>query len=121
MRQFMLTRSLFDADITAQITLLDDGIQALICGGTRPHLGAVSIVEPDGAISTTQFPGHREGIISEQWATAFLAAGYSPSIVAAGIHYDHLSKGEIAAVLGLTDEMLREILEKAHETHGAAF
>lgn len=117
MRQFSVTRSLFGADITAQVTLPGEGVHVLVCGGTRPHIGAVSVAGPDGAVSTMQFPGHKDGVISSRWAEALLT--YFPVVVAAGIHYDRLNREEIEAVVALTDEMLKELLEELHETHSA--
>ena len=33
MRQFELKRTLFGADITAQVTMLDEGVHVLLAGG----------------------------------------------------------------------------------------
>lgn len=110
MRQFELKRTLFGADITAQITVFDEGVQVLIFGGTRPHIGAVSVIDPAGVYSTTQFPGHKDGIVSEQWTKALSAAEYRPAVIIAGIHYDDLSRGQITEVVEMTDDMLDELL-----------
>lgn len=111
MRRFELTRSLFDAEITAQILQLDQGLHAAVFGGTRPHIGAVSAAFPAGSVETLQFPGHRDGVISGRWAKALSEAGYCPCAVEAGIHYDDLSRREIDMVVALTEEMLSTVLE----------
>lgn len=112
MRQFELKRTLFGADITAQVTVLDEGVQVLIFGGTRPHIGAVSVVNRADEISTAQFPGHRDGAVSRAWAKALMEAGLHPAVVTAGIHYDQISKADICTVLELNDGLIRSALEK---------
>lgn len=110
MRQFELKRTLFGADITAQITVFDEGVQVSIFGGTRPHIGAVCVANMADELSTTQFPGHRDGVISRAWAKALLEMGLCPAVVTAGIHYDDLSREQITEVVEMTDDMLGELL-----------
>lgn len=112
MRRFELTRTLLGADITAQVLLLDEGVQASVFGGTLPHIGAVSVVSPGGEVTTQQFPAHKDGAVSERWARALSAAGHRPAAVTAGIHYDSLSRQGIDEVLALTDEMLAEVIDR---------
>ncbi len=112
MRQFELKRTLFGADITAQVTVLDEGVQASFFGGTRPHIGAVSVVNMANEIFTTQFPGHCDGVVSRAWAKALMEAGYNPAVVTAGIHYDQIGKADICTVLELNDDLIRSALEK---------
>lgn len=111
MRSVEITRSLFHEKITALALPLEEGLHVSICGGSRPHIGAVSIVSPEGERRTWQFPGHKDGVVSERWAEALSRAGFRPVVVEAGIHYDALRQEEIAAVVALTDKMLKEILE----------
>lgn len=110
MRQFELKRTLLGADITAQVTVLEAGVQALVFGGTRPHIGAVSMADSQGSITTRQFPGHKDGVVSERWARVLSEAGYCPTAVIAGIHYDGLNREQIDDVVKLTDDMLSELL-----------
>lgn len=88
--EFCFACTVLGAPLTARLQPLDGGMRAEIYGGTRPHIGAVSIAGPDGKVSTTQFPAHRDGVVSARWAGALAAAGYRPAVVLAGIHYDHL-------------------------------
>lgn len=111
MNHFELTEMLFEKTVTAAVTQLDQGVQVTLFGGELPHIGAVSIVSPAGEITTQQFPGHKEGILSESWAAALSDAGYRPAVVAAGIHYDHLSREGIAAVVDLSAQLLDETLK----------
>lgn len=110
MNRFELKRQLFGAEITAQVLRFDEGIHVSIYGGARPHIGAVTIGDQTGAIHTTQFPGHKDAAVSEQWCGALLRCGFFPVVVEAGIHYDGLSKDGIQAVLACTAELQAECL-----------
>ena len=110
MTRFGLTRELMGASITARVICLRSGFQIGVYGGTLPHIGAVSVADPQGNITTQQFPAHTDGVVSERWARALSEAGYRPAVVTAGIHYDHLSRDQIAAVVEITDRMLSELL-----------
>ena len=112
MKRFELKRTLLGADITAQVTVLEAGVQVSVFGGTRPHIGAVSVADPQGDITTRQFPAHKDGVVSERWARALSEAGYCPAVVTAGIHYDQIGKADICAVLDLNDGLIRSALEK---------
>lgn len=112
MKRFELTRNLFGAEITAEVLRLEQGLHVSLYGGELPHIGAVSVASPGGELTTHQFPGHKEGVVSENWAKALSQAGYRPAVVEAGIHYDHLSREGIAAVVELSGQMLNEVLKK---------
>ena len=110
MKRFSLTRELMGASITAQVLCLPEGLQVNVYGGVLPHIGAVSVADLQGNITTQQFPAHRDGVVSERWAKLLSEAGYVPAVVTAGIHYDHLSRDGISAVVELTDTMLSELI-----------
>ena len=92
MNRFQLTCELMGREITAEILSFGQGLHVSVYGGDLPHIGAVSIVAPDGACSTVQFPKHLDNAVSERWAKALACAGYCPAVVEAGIHYDHISE-----------------------------
>ena len=110
MKRFELKRTLFGADITAQVTVLDDGVHVLLTGGERAHVGAVSVVNPQGDITTQQFQTHKDGVVSEWWAKVISETGYYPIAIVVGIHYDGLNREQIDNVVKLTDDMLDELL-----------
>lgn len=110
MTQFTLTRELMGAPVTAHVICLSGGLQVTVYGGTLPHIGAVSVVDPQGNVTTQQFPTHKDGVVSELWAGALLTSGCCPAVVTAGIHYDDLSQEQIDQVVALTNEMLAELL-----------
>ena len=121
MRQFTLNQELMGAPITVHVICLPNGLQVTVYGGTLPHIGAVSVADPQGNVTTQQFPTHKDGLVSERWARVLSEAGYRPAVVAVGIHYDDLSREQIAEVVVLTDDMLGELLHtlKAADSESA--
>ncbi|WP_298035338.1 hypothetical protein [uncultured Dysosmobacter sp.] len=108
MKTLELRRTYRKREITARITTLDGGVEILLYGGDYPHIGAVGILTPENRLTVTEFPGHREGILCQQWLEALSNAHILPATVAAGIHYDCLDPAGISDVLKLTEDMLRD-------------
>lgn len=107
-------RYLYGYAITAKVTVLDEGIHILLSGGQKSHVGAV-VNCTDGRICEFQAEHHKELEISRRWAQELSQAFHTPVTVACGIHYDGLSKEGIQEVIGCTEGMLAELIEKKSE------
>ena len=111
-RTVTLSAAVLDAELTVRAVLLPRGVQVSLTGGTLPHTGAVSVAEPTGEVQTTEFPGHRDGVLSARWAAGLAAAGLLPAVVAAGVHYDGITKEGIAAVCAASERLLQQCIEE---------
>ncbi len=87
-----------------------EDLHVSVFGGDRPHIGAVSILSPDGNIQTLCFDGHRDDTVSAIWIEALKSAGVHAGVVEAGIHYDAITKDGIASVLEACDKLLSGVL-----------
>lgn len=114
----LCTGSELGAELTARAVVLLHGVQVSLIGGTLPHTGAVSVAGPTGEVQTTEFPGHRDGVLSGRWAAGLAAAGLLPAVVAAGVHYDSITKEGIAAVCAASDTLLRQCIKACQEIAG---
>jgi hypothetical protein len=99
-------------EIWAKIEKLDCGTAVTLAGGDSSHVGAVSVADANGVVQTIVLPGHKDHYIGEVWARWLYAKTNAPVSVTAGIHYDHITKDEIAEVQALAQEMLDEILKQ---------
>lgn len=97
--------TLRDQEIRNHILVTDNGIHVLLEGGDLGHIGAVSICY-QGEVQTITIPGHKEAVISENWAKELEHAFKVPVVVEAGIHYDQISEEEIRMVLQLMNTEL---------------
>ena len=91
---------------------LDDGLQLLLTGGDRSHIGAVSTAEPDGTVQTQTFPGHRDQELSAPWARTLAQRLGCRVCVICGIHYDDLAREDLQTVLAAADALLEAILQR---------
>lgn len=112
MKQFTITENLYNHSIQAYVTILDEGVHVLLTGGEKSHIGAISRISTDAGLQTMTFPDHKEDIISMEWTKKIFAWIYKPVVVAVGIHYDDVSKAQIEKIVGLTDSMLTELLQR---------
>lgn len=101
---------LYEKMIYVQRTQTDEGIQVLVAGGDKSHVGAVTVIDSDGKKHTVTLPGHKETIIAEKWADAIFAAYKVPVVVTAGIHFDDITSEQISTVLKTTEELLDDLL-----------
>ena len=114
--KFMFEGAALGKSLTVYVLLPGEGIQVSLFGGDMAHTGAVSAAGPDGQ-QNIEFPGHREGCITEKWASALKAAGFCPAVVTAGIHYNVIDKDGIDAVLKAADGLLSELLNTLKGRH----
>ena len=100
--------------IIAKATLFPKGIHASLYGGDLPHIGAVTIISPDGEEETVLFPTHRDDVVSRRWGERLKDEGFLPAVIEAGVHYDGLTKDGINAVVQATDALLDKLLRTIH-------
>ena len=94
------------------LTKTECGINVLIAGGDFAHIGAVSIVDPQGEIFTKTFEGHKDNFVSVEWAEKLYKKFYIPVVVSVGIHYDNIDYTGIENVISEMKKALDEVLKK---------
>lgn len=87
----------------------DWGVQLLIAGGDRSHIGSVSIADEQSQLISHVFDGHRDNIIGDQWAKTLSQKWKVPVVVSVGIHYDAITRQEIQIVVETMTQLLHEI------------
>ena len=111
MKRFRVECTLDGAVITAELTLLDDGLHVLLFGGECSHIGAAAMAQAGGVAGCMAFPGHKEQALCEQWALTLSRQTGGCVTVCGGIHYDNATKEQIEAILRVCNEMLRQAAE----------
>ena len=111
-RKIELQSQLFHKPIQVIVCETTEGIQAFIAGGDKPHVGAVSIIDPCGNTVSHCFLGHRDDAIAKKWADELYRKKKTAVVVSAGIHYDQISKEQIQMVLHTTDMLLYTVLKQ---------
>lgn len=107
-----LEKQVLGYPIWAEINQLDCGWDIGIYGGCSTHVGAVTMAEPDGSFQTMEREHHKDSFVSQHWATELVEHLQSPVCVRCGIHYDDVSKEQLAVIVAACDDMLRNAKEK---------
>lgn len=104
--------------IRAEAVQLDEGWDVSVAGGSRSHVGAVTLAEPDGSAQTLLRDAHRDDVVSLRWAKALAARWKAPVCVRAGIHYDGLERAQIGSILQTCDALLETMMERKEALNG---
>lgn len=99
----------------------EDGVNILIAGGDKGHIGAVAIAKAGRIIESIVFPSHKEEVICRSWAEKISAVYPGPVVVEAGIHYDGITKEQIQEVLRRLAEELEVLLQRLSEEKRKCF
>ena len=111
-RQIVIKKELLDSAICMEYTMLDGGIHVLLTSERYGHVGAISHIEEGMELQTIQFPGHKDAVVSDMWASWLYEKMQCPITVCCGIHYDDITKEQIGQVVDCTNELLGELLSK---------
>ena len=98
--------------IRAEALRLDEGWDVSVFGGSRSHVGAVTLAEPDGRVQTLLRTNHRDDAVSVRWAQALAQCWSAPVCVRAGIHYDNIGRAEIDSILSACEALLQTMMER---------
>ena len=93
-------------EIRAIIVFTDNGLNAIVAGGDKSHIGSVAIMDEQGNLTSTTFPHHKETIIAENWATSLYEKYKQPVVVSVGIHYDEITAEGIKQMISACEELL---------------
>ncbi len=106
---FRLCRGRLELEL--RVLRLGRDLQVVLKGGAA-HLGAVALAVPDGAAEADLLvlPGHREDQLARRMARRMADALDCVVCVSAGIHYEAISKEEIAAVEHLAETLTERCL-----------
>ena len=109
-------------DITAGVRLIGQDVLVAICGGEKPHIGAVAMAQPRPSLkdpdvtsataSVFTYVGHKEDDLAKAAAEILAAALKTHVVVTAGIHWDNLTKEGIQQIIHNSEILIDLILEK---------
>ena len=104
-----LHKKFLDCDIAVYCQQLDYGYEIRILGGQRSHVGSVTVADKQGNLQTIVLPGHKEDVITRQWAGQIWKLVKQPVSVLAGVHYDNLEKEQLMEVIRILDQLLENL------------
>lgn len=92
------------------LTLIDtgNGIQGLLTGGEKPHVGGVVLALPRPSLSgagwssdvyITPVPGHKDVDVARTIAETLARELRNPVVITSGIHSDNLESSELREII----------------------
>lgn len=102
--------------VTVDIFPTGADYNVLISGGDAPHIGSVSVARPgeDGEILLEKLvlPTHKDDYVGDLYAKELARLTGHTVSVACGIHYDGITKAEIAQVLSAMEQLLQQVTKQ---------
>lgn len=108
--------------VSAEARRIGNDLLIAIWGGTRPHIGAVSVSVPRPSLadssktgstsSVINLPGHKDEAVARMFSEKLAARFSTHCIATAGIHIDHITENEITAVMDNCAELCQIIIQK---------
>ena len=96
-------------ELTLRLVPQGRDLNALLTGG-EAHVGATALAAPGEATRVAERPHHREGGLAALVAER-LAGGFGRAVsVSCGIHFDSITRQEIATVEALAARLVKECL-----------
>ncbi len=99
-------RAVLGRTIRATVECLDEGWDVSVFGGDMTHVGAVTLAGPKGKEQTLERPGHKDAAVTRRWAVALAEVWGGPICVRCGIHFDHVTRTDLAQLLTVCEELL---------------
>lgn len=100
--------------IKADVTPLDTGIHLLVTGGTRTHVGAITLCHPGEEPRTILHGGSEEDAqLAELFAGSLMNLLHCPITVAAGIDFGEIARAEYPELAECIDNLLNKTLDFA--------
>lgn len=108
--------------LEAMLTITDDGIMLLLCGGDKPHIGTVVMscsrpsIKGREAISCTTSVinrlSHKDDIILVPLAEAICKKADTVVVASGGVHIDGAEESDIKRLMNNMEILTKEILLK---------
>lgn len=108
--------------VLARVFELGPDCLILLWGGTRPHVGAVSMAQVRPSLrdpsqisassSVFTFLGHKEDMVAKMMAEELARRLGRNTVVAAGIHWDNLTDSDIKTITALCQAIMEQIASK---------
>lgn len=117
MNNILVTYGDGDFAVSACATRCGDDINISVCGGTKAHIGAVSLavyepVRDSATVSTVTVFSHRDDAVSSYFAKEVSRANRCTVCASAGLHVDEASSEEIALLRSNAESCCALLIEK---------
>ncbi len=111
--------------VVAEVKIIGDDLMISVWGGTKPHIGSISVSVPrpglkdgTGMSSTTSvinLIGHKDEVVARKFSEQLAAKFDKNAIATAGIHIDDITENQINIIMQNITVLCLDIINKLGE------
>ena len=95
-------------NIKLEAIFVGDDLCAVVTGGDKPHVGAISVYSKEEGIKTISLKNHKDYIIGEIFINSIKDSFNGNISASCGIHIDNISKEQIEDVYECCNKIFQE-------------
>jgi hypothetical protein len=106
--------------VIAEVKIIGDDLMISVWGGTKPHIGSISVSAPrpglkDNTImsatsSIINLIGHKDEVVARKFSEQLAAKFNKNAIATAGIHIDDITENQINILMQNMTDLCRDIM-----------
>jgi hypothetical protein len=111
--------------VIAEVKIIGDDLMISVWGGTKPHIGSISVSVPRPGLqdnttmsatsSIINLIGHKDEVVARKFSEQLAAKFNKNAIATAGIHIDDITENQINILMQNMTDLCRDIMIKLEE------
>jgi hypothetical protein len=111
--------------VVAELKIIGDDLLISVWGGTKPHIGSISVSVPrpglkDGTrmsstSSVINLIGHKDEVIARKFSEQLAAKFNRNAIATAGVHIDDITENQINIIMQNITALCLDVINKLEE------
>ncbi len=111
--------------VVAEVKIIGDDLIISIWGGTKPHIGSISVSVPRPGLkdstsmsstsSVINLIGHKDEVVARKFSEQLAAKFNRNAIATAGIHIDDITENQINIIIRNTTDLCLDVINKLEE------
>jgi hypothetical protein len=111
--------------VVAEVKIIGDDLMISVWGGTKPHIGSISVSVPrpglkDGtSMSSTSsvinLIGHKDEVVARKFSEQLAAKFNRNAIATAGVHIDDITENQINIIMQNITALCLDVINKLEE------
>ena len=111
--------------VIAEVKIIGDDLMISVWGGTKPHIGSISVSVPRPGLqdnttmsatsSIINLIGHKDEVVARKFSEQLAAKFNKNAIATAGIHIDDITENQINIIMHNTTDLCLDLVNKLEE------
>jgi len=111
--------------VIAEVKIIGDDLMISVWGGTKPHIGSISVSVPRPGLkdktimsstsSVINLIGHKDEVVARKFSEQLSAKFNRNAIATAGIHIDDITENQMDIIMQNITDLCLDIINKLEE------